>query len=327
MENQRTDQVFSTVAIDAARYPRKNTFDLFLESIAGFPLRSSFSYKSREPFHSRWVSAQVGAGSAIRWCCAPHITTRTENDVADSSATGYGILYALSGAAQVIQDGRVIEAKPGSAVIYDVDKPGQVNLLATGSREYFFMTIPRHLAHAGAPAEQYHNPMRTLTPRTPLLQCVDYLSGVFSRRSAEELAQVYKACSSLFAAEFFTLQNDDSSGPRSMRTSADILSRMLVHIDCEAGNSALSPEWLANKFGISVRHVHKLFAKEGLTCQAYITNLRLNYARRDLIAFSQKIRIQTLAYRWGFSDPSSFGRAFRKRFGCSPGEFQSKVRA
>jgi AraC-like DNA-binding protein len=39
-----------------------------------------------------------------------------------------------------------------------------------------------------------------------------------------------------------------------------------------------------------------------------------------------KIRIATLAYRWGFSDPSSFGRAFRNLFGHSPGVYKNRKR-
>lgn len=327
MKDYSSEQVFEAMAVDEARYPGKNTFDLFLELIADFPVRCSFEYKGSDPFHSRWLSAQVGPGTAIRWSCAAHATARTENDVADSIARGYGILYVLSGRAQVIQDGKEIEANPGCAVIYDLDVPGQVNMLDRDSGEFAFIAVPRHIAHASAPAERYRNPMRLITNRTPLLQCVDYLSRVLSTRAAQQLEHVYKACSSLFTAEFLLAQNDDASRARSTRASTDLLARMLVQIDREAGNSDLSPEWLAARFGVSVRHVHKLFAKDGMTCQSYIKGTRLNYARKDLIASLDKIRIATLAYRWGFTDPSAFGRAFRNRFGCSPGEFQTQIRS
>jgi AraC-like DNA-binding protein len=312
--------------LDAERYPGQNTFDLFLELIAGFPLRSSFEYRDDAPFHSRWTSAQVGDGSAIRWSCAAHTTIRTDNDIADSSATGYGILYALSGGAQVIQNGEVLEANAGTAVIYDADAPAKVNMSETGSREYFFITFPRHLIHASAANDTFTSPARTLTMRSPLLHGLDYLAGVLARQSGEELERVYNACLHLFTADFLMAQRDDASSSRDECAAAYLLARMRVEIDREAGNTALSPEWLAERFGISVRHVHKVFASQGLTCQSYITDLRLNYARKDLCASSVKLRIATLAYRWGFNDPSSFGRAFRNRFGCSPGEFQRIVR-
>ncbi|MBI3376628.1 MAG: helix-turn-helix domain-containing protein [Betaproteobacteria bacterium] len=32
-----------------------------------------------------------------------------------------------------------------------------------------------------------------------------------------------------------------------------------------------------------------------------------------------------IAYRWGFNDPTHFGRAFRERFGQSPREFRQSA--
>ncbi len=326
MTEQTSEGRFHTMALDAVRFPRRNTFDLFMELIADFPLRSTFEYRDDTPFHSRWTWAQVGEGSAIRWSCAPHTTIRTENDIADSTATGYGILYVLAGGARVIQAGHEIEAKPATAVIYDADHPAQVDMSAQNFRDYFFVTIPRQVVHASAPGEHFTNPMRLITMGSPLLQGLDYLAGVLGRRSGEELGPVANACRHLLTADFLMAQRQDASGAHGARAAAHLLARIRTEIDRELGNAALSPEWLAERFGISVRQVHKVFANERLTCQSYITHLRLDYARNDLATSLFKLRIATLAYRWGFADPSTFGRAFRNRFGCSPGDYQRRIR-
>jgi AraC-like DNA-binding protein len=97
-----------------------------------------------------------------------------------------------------------------------------------------------------------------------------------------------------------------------------MLRRILTQIERDLKDPLLSPASLAGKLGISVRYVHKLFAMEGRTCLSHISERRLLRARSDLLSADNKLRISTLGYHWGFSDPSSFGRAFRKRFGCSP---------
>lgn len=106
----------------------------------------------------------------------------------------------------------------------------------------------------------------------------------------------------------------------------DLFKKLLLRIELEIGNPQLSPQWLAGQFGVSARYIHKLFAIENMSCQAYIIGQRLEYARRDLVSAPTQIGIATLAYRWCFSDPSSFSRAFRKRFGCTPGGYRAKRR-
>jgi AraC family transcriptional activator of tynA and feaB len=314
--------VFDSMVLSQAQQPRKNPFETFKELMERFPVRSSYGYKGNDPFFSRWVSARAGSGVAIRWSCAAHSTTRSENDVADSAASGYGLFYVASGGVQVVQRGQEIEAEPGKAIIYDLDAPCQVNMREGRTRDFTFVSIPREVPGMLGVAGNV-DPLVLNKLRIPLLSCIQYLSQVLSAKRGYELDHVYKACASLVSAELISAQQDDSSHARSSRASTALLRRMLAIVEREPGNAELSPEWLAQRFGISVRYVHKLFARDGLTCRAHINEVRLENARRDLASSPGRIHLATLAYRWGFSDPSSFGRAFRNRFGCSPGKFRS----
>ena len=316
--------VFDSVILDQTRYPGQNTFDLFQEISASFPVRCNFEYAGDDPFHTQWIATQGADAAAIRWSCAAHTTRRTESDIAGSPPSGYAVLYAISGGARILQNGQELFLEPGSAALYDLDRPLQVDMVEGSTRDLMLLTVPHAVAAAEEPSEHYERPFQLITRRTPLFQCVDYLSGVLAARSAAERDQVLTACASLVTAEILVAQRDDATSARSSGAARDLFDEICYSIDLEIGNPALSPQWLAQRFGVSPRYIHKLFASHGMTCQTYITQARLTYARHDLANSPMNLRIATLAYRWGFSDPSAFGRSFRRYFGHSPGSYRKR---
>jgi len=87
----------------------------------------------------------------------------------------------------------------------------------------------------------------------------------------------------------------------------------------------LSAHTAARQFGISVRYVHKLFAGNGTTFNAYVAAARLDNIRSDLLCPSwDKRHVSDLAYRWGFNDLSTFNRSFKRRFGCAPTQYRAR---
>ena len=74
---------------------------------------------------------------------------------------------------------------------------------------------------------------------------------------------------------------------------------------------------IAAAMGLGMRRMEQLF-REGLgqgPANAYL-DLRLQAARRMVIDTRHSMR--EIALRCGFVDPTSFSRAFRRRFGISP---------
>jgi AraC family transcriptional activator of tynA and feaB len=97
------------------------------------------------------------------------------------------------------------------------------------------------------------------------------------------------------------------------------------YIDQNIANADLSPQGVAEQLGISARYVHKPFIACGVTFCSYTTARRLNYICKDLL--SAECRQQTIAlmaFRWGFNDLSSFNRAFKSRFGCTPSQYRMR---
>jgi len=81
---------------------------------------------------------------------------------------------------------------------------------------------------------------------------------------------------------------------------------------------------LAAAIGASADRLERRFRREtGLSPAAYLRRLRLRRAA-DLLLHSQA-RIDTVALSCGFANPSSFARAFRLEFGCTPRDMRAEA--
>lgn len=93
-------------------------------------------------------------------------------------------------------------------------------------------------------------------------------------------------------------------------------------IDASLGPPLLSPNWLAQELGVSVRNLYRAFEEGDSICQS-IMRARLERSAADLGSpMLQSASITEIAYRWGFTDSAHFSRAFRKRLACMPKDYR-----
>lgn len=91
---------------------------------------------------------------------------------------------------------------------------------------------------------------------------------------------------------------------------------VMEHLDGQ-----VSVDTLASRHRLTPRYVQMLFADEGVTFTEFVRNQRLASAHRMLSSprFDHK-RIGEIAFEVGFGDLAYFNRAFRQRYGLSPGD-------
>ena len=85
-------------------------------------------------------------------------------------------------------------------------------------------------------------------------------------------------------------------------------------------NENLSPDFIASELGMSVRSLYRKLKEvtdKGL--QEIIYDGRLAVAENLLL--KSKFTIQEIVFKSGFSNRTSFYRAFLKKNGCTPKEF------
>lgn len=102
--------------------------------------------------------------------------------------------------------------------------------------------------------------------------------------------------------------------------------RALALIDERLVDPALGPAEIASAAGLSLRQLHRLFARHGQTVARTIQERRLERCAHDLGNAHCPRSITTIAFFWGFSDAAHFARAFKTRYGVSPRDYRSTAR-
>lgn len=104
------------------------------------------------------------------------------------------------------------------------------------------------------------------------------------------------------------------------RRLAGVLEYMSAHLGTQ-----LSVTALAREAGISVHHFGRRFrAQTGRTPAAYLTDLRMDLARRLLM--TTDVAIAEIALSCGYTRPTAFATAFTRHFGLAPSGFRSNAR-
>lgn len=86
-----------------------------------------------------------------------------------------------------------------------------------------------------------------------------------------------------------------------------------------AGDPCLTADDVAAMLGCSRARLYQLFKREGTTVGEVLRDARLQRAVRLL---RSEARIGEIAWRCGYAEFSAFDRAFRRRFGLTPGDYR-----
>jgi AraC-like DNA-binding protein len=107
---------------------------------------------------------------------------------------------------------------------------------------------------------------------------------------------------------------------------AQLRPRIESYIEKNLSERNLTPSSIAADAGISVRHLHRLFAAKGWTVVQWIRERRLERCRCDLAdPRLSDSSVTDIAFRWGFSDSAHFSHCFHNEFGISPRQFRSRA--
>ncbi|MCD2188623.1 helix-turn-helix domain-containing protein [Actinomycetospora soli] len=104
-------------------------------------------------------------------------------------------------------------------------------------------------------------------------------------------------------------------------TRSAVLAHVQAHLGGDLGVSAV-----CRRFAVSPRTLHNLFADGDESYAATVRRLRLDRCAAMLRDPGTTATVTALAAAHGFDDPTSFTRAFRRRFGVSPREVRAAAR-
>jgi AraC-like DNA-binding protein len=101
---------------------------------------------------------------------------------------------------------------------------------------------------------------------------------------------------------------------------------IMRYMESRLADTSLTAITVAQHFGISVRHLERLFAGYRTTVAGWRRLRRLERCRAELSNPLNRKTITTIAIDWGFSDAAHFSRLFKATYGMSPRDFCRSTR-
>jgi AraC-like DNA-binding protein len=99
--------------------------------------------------------------------------------------------------------------------------------------------------------------------------------------------------------------------------------RVMEYLRAHLADRDLSAARIAGQHHISVRHLYTILGRSGILLGDWVRTQRLEECRRDLAKPGADSRtIAFIGQRWGFGDPTNFGRAFKTAYGLSPRDWR-----
>jgi AraC-like DNA-binding protein len=127
----------------------------------------------------------------------------------------------------------------------------------------------------------------------------------------------------------FTLRATGDRGALAENTSVGAVRLAAIKSDIMANlhESDLNAMTIASRNRVTVRYLHKLFEREGITYSEFLLGQRLMRAHSILSNPLHSGRaISAIAFDLGFNDLSYFNRAFRRRYNATPSDVRNDVR-
>jgi AraC-like DNA-binding protein len=120
----------------------------------------------------------------------------------------------------------------------------------------------------------------------------------------------------------------EGRGPRISSARSLALVRLRAAIESRLTDPALDARTVAAAAGVSVRYANAVLAEESTSVMRLIQARRLARCRKALEDPLQIHRtLSEIAYSWGFSDMTHFGRKFRATYGLLPSEYRRSRKA
>jgi AraC-like DNA-binding protein len=234
--------------------------------------------------------------------------------------------HLVKGSALFIQGGEQFTLAAGDTIIYDTRRP--FTLAFPSEMQEFLIDIPVAELDAYWDVRVDDLPLK-IAPSGG----VGAALGAELRRSLRNYLQAptvdggitLPACTHTILR---TMAQSGLRGPGALPQSLFHLLAAKMHIARHLGDPELCPADVAQATGVSVRHLNRLFAREGTSLADHIWAQRTAMAYRELIhPGARHAAIGEIAFRWGFSSQAHFCRTIVAAYGAPPSMLRRNVEA
>lgn len=316
--NAATPPIRPQVQIWDSHYePVTHAFDRFREAVCSAFMPWTLE-SAEDVFEGRIQTMTLGDGAVGRVDTSPIIARKTKGDIARSPVECIYGNYVYSGEIRVERVNDDSIARAGDLILHHSHLP--VTLTEKPDRKCDNLAFVMPLSQFETLTTAKNDLRSTVVPARslpkPLTGCFDMMASGLSSSSADDISALLDACACLIP---LSLGKDETDPEDQRRDCGAMLRDIRRFVDRNIADPGLTPRRAAKHFSVSSRYVHKLFARSGTTFGGYVMAERLERVRTEIVATQgSRMPISAHAFRWGFSDISTFNRAFKRRFGRTP---------
>jgi AraC-like DNA-binding protein len=309
-----TPQIWSQAPLDEWRDK--------LQSVCG--RFNPFGWEERKFVNGGVVLSEVAGTEIVQVAADIGLVRREEQDIRLDYGEHFFLLVQLQGICGVEQHGRQSILSPGDCILVDSALPSTFHFNGQFCN-HLSVHLPRQLLLSEKPNDfEVSRRLGSEDPMSMMLRALvaKILQTTLNHQRGSELRHLLlQATRQAFAAD----------GPNAQLCSRERVSGRLelaqVLVERHLTAEWLTPQWLANRLGVSMRTLQEDFSAAGTTLTSFIRDRRLRLARDRLVEKQLGAAggtIADIAFASGFNDISYFNRCFKKAFDCSPKDIARK---
>jgi AraC-like DNA-binding protein len=312
--------VFSTENI----HPR-DRFDFWHDAARKDVVDHESTPRCRDTFRAQLRAGTVGAVGLVSFQNSDMSVTHTRRHIAHGNTDELFVCRQAGGRIALEQDGRHVVLGAGDITLIDPALPYEGRF--SEASDILILKVPRQLLEArlGKTREMTARAITPSTAETSLLSA----SLAMLPHHAGDLSSAAESLLEPHLLDLITLAVGRTMGQDRGRTSR---SRSLVRVELRAvveahlADRTLDAGSVASAAGVSVRYANAVLADENTSIVQLIQARRLARCRQALEDPRQGGRtVSEIAYGWGFSDMTHFGRRFKAAYGVLPSAYRRRA--
>ena len=270
-------------------------------------------------FFARIHHREVADSAVTHLTSSRYISRRLPTGIARSHDHDFYLNFVVSGMIGGLQGGHREAIQSGDIFLLDNALPFELDLRSQGRFDSHVVRLRRTPSLENRTAAPLAFGRRHADHRLmPLLRLnLTQLARAGDAASDDEIGYFGQTVARLVD---LILTDDSIETVPSRSREAWRLIRM--EIDRHVRDQDFTLGFLAAHLGVSTRFVQKVCAAQNCTFSGYLRDRRLELAVRQLQARPNGPSVEDAARSCGFRDLSTFYRAFRRRYGMTPGKFR-----
>jgi len=302
---------------DTSRLPEAEQFGFWQEAVRQAFVPVSLTRQRDGAFPSAVTARRVGPLAVSTISSQKQWVRRSEEQARRGDGGVFFLNLPLTEGTSASQSGRTARLSSGDFVLVDSSRPFELRF----EREFHQISVA--VPHECL-APLLATPSEATALRVPGDRGVGAVVAATLRGLAASDGPIERSAARALAdhiAGLIALALGSAQPRVRSRGRALLLQAALDEIERSLDDPALSPALVADRIGVSVRYLHRLFEDRGRSFGRWLLERRLERCERALVDPARAHwTVADIAGHHGFNDPSYFARAFRNRYGVSPRE-------